>query len=74
MARAAPALSAPEASTLPSSGRSMLKDVGAATEMKHLCPSQRGSRDLSRRTSPGLNSSQPAGREPRLLRVAPGCG
>lgn len=48
MARAAPALSAPEASTRPPFvWKIVLKDVGAATELKHLCPSQRGSRDLS---------------------------
>lgn len=49
MARAAPALSAPKASLYPP----LLRKIdaqgrrGAATEIKHLCPSRRDSRDFS---------------------------
>lgn len=39
--------------------RSMLKDVAAATETKHLCLSQQGT--SARSTSPGLNGSRSAG-------------
>lgn len=49
MARAAAALCSPPKPpwALLRSRRSMLKDVGTATDVKHLCPTQRGSRDFS---------------------------